>query len=149
MRAVVQRVSQAAVTVDGKTAAQIGQGLMVLLGVGQEDSDEDATYLADKVANLRVFSDDSGRLNLSVLDIGGEVLVVSQFTLYGDCRRGRRPSFSSAAPPDKARELYEKFTARLVEKGIRVGTGVFQAHMEVSLVNDGPVTLIMSSQGEF
>ncbi len=149
MRAVVQRVSQAAVKVEGKTAAQIGEGLLVLLGVGQEDSDKDATYLADKVANLRIFSDDDGRLNLSVLDIGGEVLVVSQFTLYGDCRRGRRPSFSNAAPPERARELYEKFTARLEENGVKIGTGVFQAHMEVSLVNDGPVTLIMSSQGEF
>lgn len=149
MRAVVQRVSQAAVKVEGKTAAQIGEGLLVLLGVGQEDSDKDATYLADKVANLRIFSDDDGRLNLSVLDIGGEVLIVSQFTLYGDCRRGRRPSFSNAAPPERARELYEKFTARLEENGVKIGTGVFQAHMEVSLVNDGPVTLIMSSQGEF
>lgn len=149
MRAVVQRVSQAKVAVAGETKSQIGEGLLVLLGVGQEDGEDDAVYLADKVANLRIFSDDSGRLNLSVKDIQGEILVVSQFTLYGDCRRGRRPSFSSAAPPEQARALYEAFVARLREQDIRVETGVFQAHMDVCLVNDGPVTLIMSSQGEF
>lgn len=123
--------------------------MLILLGVGQEDTEADAAYLADKVANLRIFSDGEGRLNLSVQDVQGEVLVVSQFTLYGDCRKGRRPSFSSAAPPALARELYETFAARLRALGIPVATGVFQAHMDVSLTNDGPVTLIMSSQGEF
>lgn len=123
--------------------------MLILLGVGQEDTEADAAYLADKVANLRIFSDGEGRLNLSVQDVQGEVLVVSQFTLYGDCRKGRRPSFSSAAPPALARELYETFAARLRALGIPVATGVFQAHMDVSLINDGPVTLIMSSQGEF
>src|SRR5690554_5602980 len=122
---------------------------MVLLDVGQEDQEQDVIFLADKLANLRIFSDDNGRLNLSVLDIDGEVLVVSQFTLYGDCRKGRRPSFSSAAPPELAKELYERFVDRLRSHGLKVETGVFQAHMEVSLINDGPVTLLMSSQGEF
>jgi D-tyrosyl-tRNA(Tyr) deacylase len=142
-------VTEAAVAVDGETKARIGEGILVLLGVGQEDTEADAAYLADKVANLRIFSDGEGRLNLSVQDVQGEVLVVSQFTLYGDCRKGRRPSFSSAAPPALARELYETFAARLRALGIPVETGVFQAHMDVSLTNDGPVTLIMSSQGEF
>jgi D-tyrosyl-tRNA(Tyr) deacylase len=142
-------VTEAAVAVDGETKARIGEGILVLLGVGQEDTEADAAYLADKVANLRIFSDGEGRLNLSVQDVQGEVLVVSQFTLYGDCRKGRRPSFSSAAPPALARELYETFAARLRALGIPVATGVFQAHMDVSLINDGPVTLIMSSQGEF
>lgn len=142
-------MTEAAVAVDGETKARIGEGILVLLGVGQEDTEADAAYLADKVANLRIFSDGEGRLNLSVQDVQGEVLVVSQFTLYGDCRKGRRPSFSSAAPPALARELYETFAARLRALGIPVATGVFQAHMDVSLINDGPVTLIMSSQGEF
>lgn len=142
-------MTEAAVAVDGETKARIGEGILVLLGVGQEDTEADAAYLADKVANLRIFSDGEGRLNLSVQDVQGEVLVVSQFTLYGDCRKGRRPSFSSAAPPALARELYETFAARLRALGIPVATGVFQAHMDVSLTNDGPVTLIMSSQGEF
>lgn len=149
MRAVIQRVSQASVAVGGETAGKIGMGLLVLLGVGSEDSEADAAYLADKVANLRIFADGEGKLNLSVKDVQGEILAVSQFTLYGDCRRGRRPSFSSAAPPDKARGLYQSFVVRLREQGLEVQTGVFQAHMDVSLVNDGPVTLIMSSQGEF
>lgn len=149
MRAVVQRVSEAKVTVEGEKVAHIENGLMVLLGVGQEDQEQDVIFLADKLANLRIFSDDNGRLNLSVLDIDGEVLVVSQFTLYGDCRKGRRPSFSSAAPPELAKELYERFVDRLRSHGLKVETGVFQAHMEVSLINDGPVTLLMSSQGEF
>jgi len=149
VRAVIQRVSQASVAVGGETAGKIGMGLLVLLGVGSEDSEADAAYLADKVANLRIFADGEGKLNLSVKDVQGEILAVSQFTLYGDCRRGRRPSFSSAAPPDKARGLYQSFVVRLREQGLEVQTGVFQAHMDVSLVNDGPVTLIMSSQGEF
>ena len=149
MRAVVQRVSEAKVTVEGEKVAHIENGLMVLLDVGQEDQEQDVIFLADKLANLRIFSDDNGRLNLSVLDIDGEVLVVSQFTLYGDCRKGRRPSFSSAAPPELAKELYERFVDRLRSHGLKVETGVFQAHMEVSLINDGPVTLLMSSQGEF
>jgi len=149
LRAVVQRVSEAKVTVEGEKVAHIENGLMVLLDVGQEDQEQDVIFLADKLANLRIFSDDNGRLNLSVLDIDGEVLVVSQFTLYGDCRKGRRPSFSSAAPPELAKELYERFVDRLRSHGLKVETGVFQAHMEVSLINDGPVTLLMSSQGEF
>jgi len=145
----VQRVASAAVAVDGETKAQIGEGLLVLLGVGRQDSEGDAMYLADKVANLRVFPDQDDRLNLSVKDVNGEILVVSQFTLYGDCRRGRRPSFTEAAQPELARGLYAVFVSRLQAQGLKVETGVFQAHMEVSLVNNGPVTLIMSSQGEF
>ncbi|NLM41372.1 MAG: D-tyrosyl-tRNA(Tyr) deacylase [Firmicutes bacterium] len=148
MRAVVQRVKQASVTVDGAVVGKIAHGLLVFLGVGQGDSSEDARYLAEKIAKLRIFSDDQGKLNLDVQAVGGAVLAVSQFTLYGDCRRGRRPSFSSAAPPDEAQALYEEFVAELQAAGIPVATGVFQAHMEVSLVNDGPVTLIVTSEGE-
>lgn len=145
MRAVIQRVSRAKVTVDGQVAGEIGRGLVVLLGVGTGDSAEDAAYLAGKIPFLRIFEDDKGKLNRSLLDIEGPALVVSQFTLYGDCRRGRRPSFTTAAPPEKARQLYELFVALLREKGVPVATGVFQAHMHVELVNDGPVTLIIDS----
>lgn len=146
MRAVIQRVSRAKVTVDDQVIGSIGRGLLVLLGVGADDEAADAAYLAEKIPFLRIFEDEAGKLNRSLFEIKGEALVVSQFTLYGDCRRGRRPSFSSAAPPDKARRLYELFTAQLREKGIKVATGTFQAHMLVELVNDGPVTLLLESK---
>lgn len=146
MRAVIQRVSRAKVTVDGQVVGSIGRGLLVLLGVGVDDEAADAAYLAEKIPFLRIFEDAAGKLNRSLFEIEGEALVVSQFTLYGDCRRGRRPSFSSAAPPDKARRLYELFVAQLQEKGIKVATGTFQAHMLVELVNDGPVTLWLESK---
>ncbi|MEW5897606.1 MAG: D-aminoacyl-tRNA deacylase [Bacillota bacterium] len=146
MRAVIQRVSRAKVTVDDQVVGSIGRGLLVLLGVGADDEAADAAYLAEKIPFLRIFEDEAGKLNRSLFEIEGEALVVSQFTLYGDCRRGRRPSFSSAAPPDKARRLYELFVAQLQEKGIKVATGTFQAHMLVELVNDGPVTLWLESK---
>ncbi len=146
MRAVIQRVFRAKVTVDDQVVGSIGRGLLVLLGVGADDEAADAAYLAEKIPFLRIFEDEAGKLNRSLFEIKGEALVVSQFTLYGDCRRGRRPSFSSAAPPDKARRLYELFTAQLREKGIKVATGTFQAHMLVELVNDGPVTLLLESK---
>jgi len=149
VRAVVQRVKEAWVSIDGRVVGKIPQGLLVLLGVGEGDTEEDARYLAEKISNLRVFSDDQGKMNLSVRETGGEILAVSQFTLYGDCRKGRRPSFSSAAHPDLANQLYLDFVNILRNQGLRVETGVFQAHMEVGLVNDGPVTLIVSSGGEF
>ncbi|MEW6274552.1 MAG: D-aminoacyl-tRNA deacylase [Bacillota bacterium] len=146
MRAVIQRVSRAKVTVDGEAVGSIGRGIAVLLGVGAEDEAADAAYMADKIPHLRIFENEEGKLNRSLFDIAGEALVVSQFTLYGDCRRGRRPSFSSAAPPEKARHLYELFISLLQEKGIKVATGTFQAHMLVELVNDGPVTLWLESK---
>jgi D-aminoacyl-tRNA deacylase len=145
MRAVVQRVSEATVRVDGVVAAQIGAGLLVLLGVGKDDADSDAEYLAEKVAHLRVLDDDAGQMNRSVLDTAGQVLVVSQFTLYGDARRGRRPGWSDAAPPEDARRLYERFVAVLRRTGVAVETGVFRATMRVALVNEGPVTLLLDS----
>jgi D-tyrosyl-tRNA(Tyr) deacylase len=149
MRAVVQRVSEAAVRVDGAVAAQIGAGLVVLLGVGKGDSDSDAEYLAEKVAHLRILDDDAGQMNRSVLDTAGQVLVVSQFTLYGDVRRGRRPGWSDAAPPEEARRLYEQFVTALRGAGITVETGVFRATMRVALVNEGPVTLLLDSRRLF
>ncbi|GIW29996.1 MAG: D-aminoacyl-tRNA deacylase [Meiothermus sp.] len=145
MRAVVQRVSQASVEVDGQTVGQIGRGLLVLLGVGQHDTLEDAAYLARKIAGLRVFADAEGKMNLALADVGGGVLVVSQFTLYGDTRRGNRPSFVEAAPPAVGRRLYEQFCDLLAGQGLPVETGVFQAHMQVHLINDGPVTLWLDS----
>lgn len=148
MRAVVQRVKEAKVTVDGKVVGAIDQGLLVLLGVGADDTPEDAHYLAEKIAKLRIFADAEGKMNLDVGQVGGSILAVSQFTLYGDCRRGRRPSFSRAARQELADELYQKFIARLREQGLVVETGIFQAHMEVQLVNDGPVTLLLSSGEE-
>lgn len=145
MRAVVQRVSRASVTVDGRTIAEIGKGFVVLVGVSDDDSESDAEYLARKCAGLRIFEDDQGKMNLSVCDVGGEMLVVSQFTLYGDARKGKRPSFVKAAPPDRANELYEHFVGRARDAGLRVATGRFQAMMQVSLVNDGPVTVLLDS----
>ncbi|HYJ14245.1 MAG TPA: D-aminoacyl-tRNA deacylase [Candidatus Limnocylindria bacterium] len=145
MRTVIQRVSEATVTVDGETISRIGAGLCILLGVGKEDTQENAAGLADKVTNLRIFADDMGRMNRSALDIGGAILVISQFTLYGDCRRGNRPSFIDAAPPALAQELYQAFTNRLRAAGLSVVTGQFQAHMKVALINDGPVTLFLQA----
>jgi D-tyrosyl-tRNA(Tyr) deacylase len=145
MRAVVQLVSEASVRVGEVTRSSIGMGLVVFLGVHAEDSGKDATYLAEKIANLRIFPDKKRLMNRSVLDVGGEALVVSQFTLYGDCRKGRRPSYNSAAPPDKARELYALFITALKNCRVGVATGEFQAMMEVSLVNNGPVTLLVDS----
>lgn len=150
MRAVVQRVSKASVAVDGDEIGSIDEGLLVLLGVGQEDAQTDADYLAQKVAGLRIFEDDEGKMNRSVLDIGGGVMVISQFTLYGDVRRGKRPSFVAAAPPDRAEELYEYFAGRVEDLGVkRVATGQFQAMMDVSLTNAGPVTILLDSKKAF
>jgi len=145
MRAVVQRVTSASVTVEGSITGEIGAGLLVLLGVSKTDAVADAAFLADKIANLRIFSDDAGKMNLSLLETGGAMLVVSQFTLYGDCRKGRRPSFDQAAPAEQARSLYEHFVEAVRRAEIPVATGIFQASMAVSLVNDGPVTLIVES----
>jgi D-tyrosyl-tRNA(Tyr) deacylase len=146
MRAVVQRVSSASVTVDGEVVGEIGKGFLVLLGVAADDTQEDVNYLAAKVAGLRVFEDDEGKMNRALADAGGGVLVVSQFTLLGDCRKGRRPSFVSAAPPEQAEALYRGFVAELRGQGIPVETGQFQVHMDVALVNDGPVTLLLDSR---
>jgi len=149
MRAVVQRVRRASVTVEGRTVGAIGQGLLVLLGVGREDTERDADYVAAKIRDLRLFADADGRMNRSVAEIGGAVLVVSQFTLYGDCRKGRRPSFIDAAPPDKAEEFYQQFIRALSNTGISVRAGIFQAMMDVELVNDGPVTILLDSSKLF
>ncbi len=145
MRAVVQRVSQASVTVDGECVGAIESGLLILLGVAQDDTPEDANWMAEKIVGLRIFEDDAGKMNLAVTDIGGSLLVVSQFTLLGDCRRGRRPSFVAAAEPERANQLYGLFVERVREQGIPVETGQFRAHMDVALVNDGPVTLLLDS----
>ena len=149
MRAVVQRVSRARVTVDGWTTGEIGIGLLVLLGVGREDGEVDVQYLAEKIAGLRIFEDRDGKMNRSLADIGGSVLAVSQFTLYGDVRRGKRPSFDAAAPPEHARQLYEKFVESIQAAGLRCETGRFQAMMQVELVNEGPVTILLDSRKEF
>jgi D-tyrosyl-tRNA(Tyr) deacylase len=149
MRTVVQRVAEAWVVVNGQEVARIGKGFLVLLGVGREDSEEDAEYLAAKVAHLRVFEDEEGKLNRSLLEVNGAALVVSNFTLYGDCRKGRRPSFTDAAPPEQAERLYRKFCEALSRQGVTVQRGVFQAHMQVGLVNDGPVTLLLDSKRQF
>ncbi len=145
MRAIVQRVSRAQVTVKGEITGQIGLGLLVLLGVGRDDSETDATYLAEKVCGLRVFEDGQGKMNRSVRDAGGSVLAVSQFTLYGDVRRGKRPSFDAAAPPEKARQLYEFLVDQIRAAGLRCETGRFQETMKVELVNEGPVTILLDS----
>ena len=149
MRAVVQRVLRAEVTVEGETSGRIGPGLMVLLGVGRADTEADADYLADKIAALRVFEDSDGKMNASLRDTGGAMLVVSQFTLFGDTRKGRRPSFDGAAPPDIAQSLYERFVARVKASGLEVQTGRFQTRMVVELLNDGPVTLLCESPAEW
>jgi D-tyrosyl-tRNA(Tyr) deacylase len=149
MRAVVQRVSRAQVTVNGEITGQIGLGLLVLLGVGRDDANADATYLVEKIAGLRVFEDAQGKMNLSVQDIGGSVLAVSQFTLYGDVRRGKRPSFDAAAPPEKARQLYEFFVEQVRAAGLRCETGRFQEMMKVELVNEGPATILLDSGRTF
>src|SRR5207245_746076 len=145
MRALLQRVSHASVTVDEQVVGQIGQGLLVLLGVGQDDSEVQVKTLVDKIVHLRIFGDDEGKMNRSLLDIGGEVLLVSQFTLFADVRRGRRPSFVGAAPPTLAEPLVERFRDAMVAYGLKVETGVFRAHMNVELLNDGPVTIWMVS----
>ena len=143
MRAVVQRVSKASVSVEGRTVGSIGQGLVVLLGIAHDDGEEEARFLADKTANLRIFTDDEGKFNLSALEVGAEALVVSQFTLYGDARKGRRPSFTKAAPPDVAAPLVDKFVKFLEQQGLHVETGIFGAMMVVDIHNDGPVTIIL------
>jgi D-tyrosyl-tRNA(Tyr) deacylase len=149
MRAVVQRVSRASVRVQGELVGEIGIGLLVLLGVGLEDSDADGDYLAEKVAGLRIFEDDGGKMNLSVVDAGGAVLAVSQFTLFGDVRRGKRPSFDAAGRPERTRELYEYFVKSVRRLGLECETGRFQAMMEVELVNSGPVTILLDSKKGF
>jgi D-tyrosyl-tRNA(Tyr) deacylase len=149
MRAVVQRVTSSKVEVDQQTVGEIGAGLLVLLGVAREDERADADYLADKIINLRIFRDAAGKMNGSLIDTGGAMLVVSQFTLYGDARKGRRPSCIDAAEPEKANALYEYFVSRVRAQGIRVETGIFQAMMQVHLVNDGPVTILLDSQKKF
>jgi D-tyrosyl-tRNA(Tyr) deacylase len=145
MRALVQRVSRANVTVDVDVVGSIGKGFVVLLGVTHDDSEADAAYLADKILGLRIFEDDAGKMNLSLADVSGACLVVSQFTLYGDCRKGRRPSFVAAAGPERAEALYEVFVERIRDGGIVAETGRFRAHMDVELVNDGPVTMLLDS----
>lgn len=146
MRAVLQRVTEARVEVANEVVGEIGAGLLVLLGVARDDTASDADYLTEKIINLRIFDDDDGKMNRSLLDTGGEMLVVSQFTLYGDVRRGRRPSYSEAAEPEKASELYEYFVERVRSLGVTVETGVFQAKMKVNLINDGPVTILLDSR---
>jgi D-tyrosyl-tRNA(Tyr) deacylase len=145
MRVILQRVARANVEVDGAIVGEIGTGLLILLGVAKTDTAADADSLAAKILNLRIFADEAGKMNRSVLDCGGGLLVVSQFTLYGDCRKGRRPGFDDAAPAEQARALYEHFVAVVRRSGLKVETGVFQAHMAVSLVNDGPVTFLVES----
>ena len=146
MRAVIQRVKESSVSVNNEIIGKIGSGLMVLLGVSETDRVEDADYLAAKIINLRIFEDENHKMNRSLLDIGGEMLVVSQFTLLADCRKGRRPSFVHAAGPNKANELYERFVDQVRQKGVNVATGRFRAMMDVSSINDGPVTLIVESR---
>lgn len=143
MRALLQRVSRASVSVDGSVVGEVGTGLLILLGVAKSDTSQDAEFLADKILNLRVFPDAAGKMNRSLLESNGDLLIISQFTLYGDCRKGRRPSFDAAAPAEQARALYEAFVGLARRSGLLVETGVFQAHMDVSLVNDGPVTLML------
>lgn len=146
MRAVIQRVNSGSVTVNERIVGSIAKGFVVLLGVSEKDTAEDVLYMAEKIVNLRIFEDDSEKMNLSLLDIKGEMLVVSQFTLYGDCRKGRRPNFMSAARPEKAEELYNELVKRCREMGIKTETGIFQEYMKVSIENDGPVTVIVDSE---
>jgi len=146
MRAVIQRVTSAEATVDGRSTGKIGKGLLVFVGVGKGDGEADISYLSSKIPDLRIFEDHSGKFNLSLRDVGGEMLIVSQFTLFGDCRKGRRPSFSDAEDPGVAKVLYEQLVERMKRQGIPVHTGEFQANMEVHLVNDGPVTLLLDSK---
>jgi len=146
MRALLQRVTHASVTVDEQIVGQIGQGLLVLLGVGQDDTEVEVKTLADKIVHMRIFGDDEGKMNRSLLDVGGEVLVVSQFTLYADIRRGRRPSFTNAAPPSLAEPLVERFKEAITAYGLKVTDGIFGAHMQVELLNEGPVTIWMDSE---
>jgi len=145
VRFVIQRVTRASVRIDGRLEAEIGAGLLVLIGIAATDLPAQADYLADKLVNLRVFPDDAGRMNRSALEVNASLLLVSQFTLYGDCRKGRRPNFDGAAPAERARELYEYVTAKVREYGLVTESGVFQAHMAVELLNDGPVTLLLES----
>jgi D-tyrosyl-tRNA(Tyr) deacylase len=145
MRACVQRVSSARVVVDDETVGEIGRGLLVLLGVAATDADTDLRWMVDKVVGLRIFDDADGKMNLALADVGGELLVVSQFTLLGDCRKGRRPSFIAAAPPEQAERVYEQFVEAARRQGVRVASGRFRTHMRVELVNDGPVTLVIDS----
>lgn len=149
MRAVIQRVSRAKVRVSGNVVAEIGPGLLVFLGIGKEDTSADAEYLLEKIMHLRIFEDAAGKFNLSLLDSGGEMTVVSQFTLYADCRQGRRPSFTAAAPAEMARSLYEFFLEKARQKGLRVAAGIFQARMEIELINVGPVTILLDSSKNF
>ncbi len=149
MRAVVQRVSEASVRVDSVVVGEIRGGLLVFVGVGREDTEKDVDFLAEKIVHLRIFPDEAQKMNLSLLDAGGAMLVVSQFTLHGDCRKGRRPAFISAAPPEQAEPLYERFIAQVEKRGVRVAGGQFGAMMDVALVNDGPVTLLLDSKGAF
>ncbi|MEN8198896.1 MAG: D-aminoacyl-tRNA deacylase [Thermodesulfobacteriota bacterium] len=149
MRAVIQRVSKASVTVEGEVTGEIGPGLLVLLGIHGDDGEREIKWMADKIIHLRIFADDEGKMNRSLIDTGGGMLVVSQFTLYGDCRKGRRPGYSSAAPPDKANSLYLQFIETVKEKRISTASGRFQAHMDVELINDGPVTLLLDSDKLF
>ncbi|OPX86550.1 MAG: D-tyrosyl-tRNA(Tyr) deacylase [Pelotomaculum sp. PtaB.Bin104] len=149
MRAVVQRVTRASVTVKGRVVGEIGCGLVALVGIKRTDTIADMDYLADKIAHLRVFEDDLGKMNRSLQETGGPVLAVSQFTLYGDCRKGRRPSFYEAAPPEEARELYEIFISKLEKMGLKVVTGCFREHMLVEIINDGPVTILLDSNKLF
>jgi D-tyrosyl-tRNA(Tyr) deacylase len=149
MRAVIQRVSQASVSVDGKRVGEIGRGFLVLLGISQTDTEKDVLYTLEKTLNLRVFEDAEGKMNLSLLDIKGQLLIVSQFTLYGDVRKGRRPSFVEAAPPEKAEKLYDLFVSEAKKRVDKVATGVFQAMMNVELINEGPVTILIDSEKKF
>jgi len=149
MRAVIQRVSRAQVRVSGQSTGSIGAGLLVLLGVGRGDTSQEADYLLDKIVQLRIFEDAQGKMNLSLLEVGGELLVISQFTLYADCRKGRRPSFTDASAPDDAQKLYDYFVGAARTRGVKVATGIFQAIMEVELVNSGPVTILLDSSKNF
>lgn len=149
MRSVVQRVKHASVSVEGKIVGEISFGLVVLLAVGQEDSTGEITWMVDKIAGLRIFEDEEGKMNRSVQDVGGEILMVSQFTLYGDCRKGKRPSFITAAPPEKAKLLFEQVVEETRGRGIKVETGIFQTEMEVALINHGPVTILLDSEKKF